>query len=190
MSEIGRVELDVGIIEFYLNGSDAIVLGAVHGLVPLYDCVTWPPFFPQRTLSITQIDITNPASPTVTGQVELDGSLVSSRLTAGQLVVVLAIVPETPADPSPIAVAALTLEDVLPVAKRGDEETPMVAWDQCFYPGDPDGFNMTAVVTLDAANVEQMLGSTMVVARCRDNLRFHRRSVRHRRWVDRRQRLP
>ena len=63
MSEIGRVELDVGIIEFYLNGSDAIVLGAVHGLVPLYDCVTWPPFFPQRTLSITQIDITNPGLP-------------------------------------------------------------------------------------------------------------------------------
>ena len=174
LAEVAQVEFDGPVSEMYLYESKLIVVGlpASASGVPVSDTdimwasesMSWPPYVSESKVVVSAVDLTDPAAPAKTGKIELDGSLVASRLTGGRLFLVLTIVPDLPANPTPISIAAMTLDQVLPKAAVEGEEQPMVDWSGYYRPDSPDGYYTTAVVTLNAANIEQIVGALAVMA--------------------------
>lgn len=168
LKEIGRVELGVPVDSLYLLDSKLIVLGQRYAdREPGEDApgiLVWPPYREAASVVVHEVDVDDPAAPSVTGQIELDGSLVSSRLTGGRLFLVLTIAPSLPEDPGPLTLALITLDDVLPQVRRQGVTERMVGWQEYYRPNSANGYYSTAVVTLDADNVEQIVASTAVMA--------------------------
>ncbi|MFQ5807519.1 MAG: beta-propeller domain-containing protein [Phycisphaerae bacterium] len=168
LAEVGRLDLDVHVSEMYLYGSKLILLAqryeAYGGGWGRPEIAIWPPYFVGSDLIVVELDVSDPAAPTVARQIELDGSLVDSRLTNGRLILVLTIAPELPANPTPLAIGRMTLDDVMPKVRARETERDMVPWENCLYPESPDGYFLTAVVTLDADDVEQIVHSVAVMA--------------------------
>ena len=171
LAEVGEIELDVYVEALYLLDSTVIALGTQWG--PLYgadgpELMMWPPYYLGSDVFVYQIDVSDPTQPAIVGQLELDGTLVSSRLTNERLIVVLTIRPDLPESPSAATIGEMTLDEVLPKMRRagggGDEEDEQVPWNRWLRPAAPDGYNMTAVVTLDASDVETVVDSVAVLA--------------------------
>lgn len=168
LTEVGRVELGAPVDSLYLLDSKLIVLGQKYA-----DCepgedgpeiLIWPPYREAASVVVCEVDTYDPAAPSVVGQIELDGSLVSSRLTGGRLFLVLTIAPSLPENPGPLTLGFMTLDQVLPHARREGVTERMVDWDDYYRPNSASGYYSTAVVTLDASNVEQIIASTAVMA--------------------------
>src|SRR5690606_36809168 len=104
----------------------------------------------------------DPAKPVVGATVELDGTLVSSRLTHGRLILVLAIRPELPSDLQELA--ALTIEQVLPDMRVDGETRDLVPWTEWLHPTRTGGYDTTAVVTLNADDLSETVASAAVMA--------------------------
>ncbi len=167
LEEIGRLDLDVVPTEIYLYGNKLILLATRYGAGGLWYLPTdamWPPYFESSKLYVLEIDIRNPEAPRESGRVEIDGNLVSSRLTNGRLIAVLTVAPDLPASPTPLEVSLMGVEDFMPTVKTGDRTEELVDWQDCYHPEVPDGYFMTTVVTLDADNVENILHTAAVVA--------------------------
>jgi inhibitor of cysteine peptidase len=172
MAEVARVDLDQYIDSLYLVGTKVIVLGQQLAYYyggglrePQMDLMMWPPYYADSTVTVTEIDISDPTAPTITHQNELDGSLVTSRLTNERLIVVLTITPPLPDNPNFINMLGVTVDDVLPKMRTlSGGETAMVSPQDWFHPDSPNGYFTTAVVTLDAENVESVVGSVAVMA--------------------------
>jgi inhibitor of cysteine peptidase len=166
MAEVGQLEVETAIDSMYLFGSKLILLGQAYQDGSWGDAETraWPPYYQGSSLTVYEVDVSDPASPAVTGQVELDGSLVTSRLTNERVLIVLAIVPDLPEDPTPVSIGLVTLEQVMPKVRTVGGEQDMVPWEDWLYPTSPDGYYMTAVVTLDANDIESILASVAVLA--------------------------
>jgi hypothetical protein len=83
MADIGRLDLDVHVSEMYLYGSKLILLAqryeAYGGGWGMPEIAIWPPYYVGSDLILVEVDVTEPAVPVVTKEVELDGSLVDSR---------------------------------------------------------------------------------------------------------------
>lgn len=169
MTEVGRVELERPVHEMYLRGDRLLVLSQqaapycpVGAAVPLADAVLWPPYYPSAMLTLYEVSVADPANPVVGATVELDGTLVSSRLTHGRLILVLAIRPELPSDLQELA--ALTIEQVLPDMRVDGETRDLVPWTEWLHPTRPGGYETTAVVTLNADDLSETVASAAVMA--------------------------
>jgi len=70
LAEIGRIDLDSAVDSLYLYGDTLIALGSSYGAYgysggmrdPAFDAEMWPPYYSTSEITITQIDITVPAS--------------------------------------------------------------------------------------------------------------------------------
>jgi len=172
LAEIANVDLGAWIDALYLRDKTIIALGSqadgarVGAAAPDgAEIMIWPPYYPRAKISVIQIDISDPANPAITHRLELDGCLVSSRLTGGRLIVVLTVVPELPAQPTPREINRMTLTEVMPKARAsGGASADAVPWSNWLRPEAPDGCAMTAVLTLDAGNVETIVESAAVLA--------------------------
>jgi uncharacterized secreted protein with C-terminal beta-propeller domain len=169
LAEVGRLDLDVPVSELYLYESKALLLAQRYAVdeEPTWDrpaIEIWPPYFVASDLVVIEVDVSDPENPSLIKQVEFEGNLVSSRLTNGRLILVLAIAPELPDDPTPVAIGLMTLDDVMPKVQTDAATRDMVSWQDCLHPASPDGYYLTAVVTLDAADVETIVDSVAVMA--------------------------
>jgi inhibitor of cysteine peptidase len=169
LAQVGSIDLGITINSFYLNGSQVIALGNDWGSgsspgAENPEILVWPPFRNSAQVVIKQVDVSNPAAPTVTGTIELDGSIVSSRLTGGRLYVVLAIIPQAVTTANPLTTALLTVDQVEPKARIDNQAQTLVGWQDYYGPDAPYGCYTTAVVVLDPNNVKQVIGSTAILA--------------------------
>lgn len=166
MGEVGRVDFDDYVDSIYLVGSKVIVLCRKYAT---YDgsgaeIMIWPPYYEEGRVLVSEVDVTDPNVPALTRQNELDGSLASSRLTNGRLILVLTIAPPMPTNPNFFTVGGMTLENVLPKMRSDGAENDLVPPENWYRPGSPNGYYTTAVVTLDAENVQTVLGSVAVIS--------------------------
>lgn len=170
LAELARLDLELPVDSLYLYRGKLIALGTRYsydyGPAPFARLAIefWPPYYADVETVVAEVDVSDPAAPRVTRRIALDGALVSSRLTNDRLITVLTVVPPLPEIPTPADADAVTLDDVLPKVRVAGGEAFAVAWSELLRPLDPGGLNMTAVVTLDAANVETIVASTGIMA--------------------------
>jgi len=167
LAEVGRLDLDLNVSELYLRDSAVIAIASRYG--PVYggavpEILIYPPYYVSSDVVVLDIDVSDPANPTVRKRAELDGSLVASRLTNDRLILVLTVAPELPPNPTPLSLALLGLGDVMPKMRTAARETDAVPWQDWLRPDPSDGYFMTAVVTLDAADIESKLASVAILA--------------------------
>lgn len=168
MAELGRVEFDNAVDSFYLYNNKLLVLERSYrndGSGPTPDApqiMIWPPYYNRATVRVSEVDVSNPDAPQITRKIEIDGSLASSRLINNRLVLVITIIPEIQTNLFGLPIVAA--ENIVPKARRSDNETIAIDWSQMYKPDSPNGYYMTGVVTLDAADVQAILDSTAIVA--------------------------
>lgn len=168
MKELSTLAFDERIDSLYLKGDTLFALSQTYGSGGgdfgfAADIAIWPPYYQDSTLKVYEVDISDPTKPAVVETVELDGSLVTSRLVNERLLLVLTVTPDLPATQGEID--RLTLEDILPKARMsGGDEAIAIDWPDWFRPGHPDGFFMTAVLTLDVADITKIEQSVAVMA--------------------------
>lgn len=169
LAEVGRLNLDVRVSEMYLFGTKLILLAQRYEVggggwgMPAMEMEMWPPYFVGSDLTVVEVDVSNPRTPAQLKEIELDGSLVSSRLVNGRLILVLTIAPQLPENPTPARINAMPLEEILPQVRDQVRAREMVTWQNCLHPESPDGYFMTGVVTLDAADIETIVHSVAVI---------------------------
>ncbi len=166
LREIGRVTVEHEVESMYLSGSRLLVISrelTFGGGGP--EILIWPPFYQSTATIVTEVDVSDPAAPAVVRSVEFDGTLASSRLIDDRLILVLTIAPTLPEPTTQITLASMSLDEVLPKRQAaGSEPQDLVPWDRWLRPTSPDGYFMTAVLTLDAADIENVIASVGVMA--------------------------
>lgn len=167
LAEVAQLTLDLAYIaELYLSDDTLIALGPAPGDSPgdEYEDMSWPPYDTAARLRILQLDVSDPANPVVTHQTELDGGLATSRLIGDRLIVVLTVQPSLPEVANAITLGRMTLDEILPKVRRANATDEAIPWERWLRPETPDGYGMTAVLTIDATNIETLVGSTAVLA--------------------------
>lgn len=166
LAQTGQVDVGVEVDSLYLAGSKVIVIGARYaGSDPGQpEIMIWPPYRTQAEVVVAEVDVSDPNAPVLGKQIEVDGSLVSSRLTGNRLYLVIAIVPNLPPNPTALNMALISLDQVLPRMSAAGVDQPVVEWSEYYYPESGDGYYTTAVVTLDAADVTNRIGATAILA--------------------------
>lgn len=164
LAQVAKVDFDAYINELYLYGDKLIAVGQVWSfdVSPMLGMpvdMMYPPYYQKSSTKIYEVDIADPTHPAITATNTVDGTLVSSRLVHDRVVLVLTIVPELPA-----SINAMELSDVLPKMTTSSGEGTLVAPENWYHPRSPDGYFTTAVVTLDAADIESVVASTAVMA--------------------------
>ncbi|MBN2448722.1 MAG: beta-propeller domain-containing protein [Phycisphaerae bacterium] len=168
LAQVAEIQVGDDIQDLYIYGDSIIVIGYRYMDVDPNDYpypmprwgYGWGWYGVQR-LQVSQIDVSDPASPVQTHQLEIDGSLVDSRLADGRLVIISSVTPELPTDTYEIQ--ELTLDSIMPAVTTSSGDAPAVSWAQWYYPNDRDGVFTTTVMTLDAANVESVIGSLAII---------------------------
>lgn len=149
--------------------------------------VGMPFWIPVREkIGIFIIDVSNPASPVILKNIQVDGSLISSRLTGGKLHVVLQFLPDLP----PITIwydgteaartaavvsntaklTALSVNDFMPSCRVYDgagvvvREGRAIRTEDFFCPNPPSGGTMVSIVTVDMRNPTGDFASTAFIA--------------------------
>ncbi|MCB0986386.1 MAG: beta-propeller domain-containing protein, partial [Acidimicrobiales bacterium] len=117
-------------------------------------------------MTVTMVDVSDPAAPKVTDRVRLEGTLVSARLVGGQVRLVTTsnladlgfVVPTTPAavpialDQNRRTVAGSAVSDWIPDWQRsGDAPQPLVPCERVHVPDTFAGVAMTSMVTFSLA---------------------------------------
>jgi len=168
LAVVARLTLDDPIDQMYLYNDTIITVGVDYRYdLPYADEVAiaiWPPYNSSAKTVIQQIDVADPANPTVLRRAEFDGSSVSSRLTNDRLIIVATIAPRLGVSRGIGALQGLTLEEIMPKLSAAGETRDLVEWSDVYRPDVPDGYFMTAVTTLDAANIESVLDSVAIIA--------------------------
>jgi len=110
---------------------------------------------------VTVIDVSDRSNPTMISQTVFEGSMASSRMIDGVLRLVVANYPDDYHRVLPLGMPQmeelfefidldLLLPDYVTTTAAGETvEGNIVEWDAFFRPGDPDGFGVTTVITLD-----------------------------------------
>lgn len=169
LAEVAQVDFEAEIDQLYLHDSSVIALG--HKFMPWEpgqgapEIMMWPPYYRGMSAVAYQVDVSDPNTPTIAAEIELDGTLASSRLTDGHLILILTMRPPLPADPTPVNIALMSLEEIMPKMQAGGAPAePLVPPEDWYRPEVPDGYCGTAVVTLDASAIETVIGSVAVMA--------------------------
>ncbi|MBK8914013.1 MAG: beta-propeller domain-containing protein [Phycisphaerales bacterium] len=165
LAEVGRLDLPENIESLYLFDGRVIVLGQSFGRpgepgIAMIDI--WPPYYAGGNTVVYDVDVSDPAAPKIARKSEMDGTLIASRLTGGRLILVMNIVPRVPSNLG--ALTPLSAADVLPRVRAAGREAAAMNASSIYYPDAPNGWYMTSITTLDAANVESVLGATAVMA--------------------------
>lgn len=161
-----------------LSGDRLLALGQSFDVLPMEKPTAGssePAIAPEPTTPgsvITQIDISNPAAPLVTGSIVIDGDYVNARLIDGVARIVIESEPAAfafvyPSDPGnkrseEIALEAnrriideSTIEDWLPAYTEGtgsfdrDDGRPLLECDRVSHPKRFSGFGMLSILTID-----------------------------------------
>lgn len=168
LSLVARMTLDDPVDTMYLYNDTIITIGSTYNYdLPYADEVAieiWPPYNSSVRTVIQQIDVSDPANPTLLHRAEYDGSSISSRLTNGRLILVSTIAPRLGITRGIAALEQLTTEEVLPKLITESETRDLVVWSDIYHPDVPDGYFMTSVASLDAGNIETLLDSVAIVA--------------------------
>ncbi len=119
--------------------------------------------------AVVIVNVADRTQPLVRKTFLFDGDLVSSRMIGSKLHVILSMYPELPEGALSTLTGAIALDDWLPryeaVAGDGAIQTGNLAeWDDFYHPEDPDGYGVTAIVTVDVADPDAGHESVAVVA--------------------------
>ena len=166
MELVATVELSVAPQELYLR-NDTLV--AVGNRPDNYQLEPWDVALEtsesagsdHRGTVVTIVDVSDRSAPLIVATIEAEGWLNTSRLIGSKLHLVLSAWPtlpptlETaPALPADNAIVTADVDDLLPdltVTMANEKSTTrnLVEWRDFYRPGDPDGYQMTTVVTID-----------------------------------------
>ncbi|MDO9263163.1 MAG: beta-propeller domain-containing protein, partial [Desulfosalsimonadaceae bacterium] len=195
MNVVSYVKAGGFIDSIYLYGGKLVVLyrpsnGTDEPIVYREDekiSVGMPYWIPYREKTgILIVDVSNPAAPATIKDIQVDGYLVTSRITGGNLHVVAQFLPDLPPleiwyDGSEVgketvteannqALASLTLDDFVPsytVCDAGGavvEEGRAVATQNFIRPGNENGGTMISIITIDMENPGNDFTSTGFIA--------------------------
>lgn len=126
-------------------------------------------YYDHQKTAVTLIDIADPTAPTVQAEWELDGYYVDSRMIDGVLHLVLKQSPRIPVELEVDDVDVTNIAKYIPSFsvsfEDGSDDTGMlIAWDDFYRPADPDGYNITTVVTLDTNDRTSVFSSVAIMA--------------------------
>lgn len=168
LAQVGKLELDHPIAALYLYESKVIALASVYTELSDSDGIAteiWPPYRWESSLAAYEIDVSTPTTPSVTAEMEVDGTLIDSRLTNGRLILVMTYLPPLELPLSTPTIDALTVDELLPDMTTGAGGAPLVVATDWYHPDVADGFETTVVATLDASDVTSKLGAVAIMAR-------------------------
>lgn len=165
LAEVGRLDFEQRIDSMYLVNGKLILLTQDYGYPGAWDIALpaiWPPYFTGGNTIVYEIDIADAANPKIAKKAEFDGSLVTSRITGGRLLLVLNIIPKIA---TPLTIfTPLAIDDVLPKVRTSAGESATLDFSGVYHPDAPNGWYMTSVTTVDASDIENVLGATAVMA--------------------------
>lgn len=188
MAEVAVIAVEPGGASMYLRDNKLIVLSQTyaywHGGWGMDDGVAVDaaaststaiaigpgvPWQDRSTAAVAILDVTDPANPAPVKVFRFEGSVVSSRLIEGKLHLVLSAQPALPANLTPAALEAMTIEEWVPdvqvVSSDGSAvEGDVVGWEGALRPETPNGYAMTVVATIDVDNPDAELKTTAVTA--------------------------
>ena len=124
--------------------------------------------FDART-AVVIINAADRSKATIEATLKMDGSLVSSRLIGAKLHLILSFSPVLPLDRTEQAIGDATIDDLIPdmtlqSADGSETSDNLVAWQDFFHPLNDDGYNVTAVVTVDVDDPQKPVESTALMA--------------------------
>jgi inhibitor of cysteine peptidase len=158
MALLSTTELRGAPDEIYLRGDTVIALSSK------YDHEAG------KTLTTVAIlDVTDRTSPALTATIDAEGSLNTSRLIGSKLHLVLSLRPNLPGGDGDEPILESDVDALLPdltvSTAEGEAATrDLVDWGDLYHPVDPDGYEVTAVVTLDVDAPEEPAHSVGVMA--------------------------
>jgi len=158
MQIVSTVELPSQAAELYLRNDKLIALGSGHDWETHTDITT-----------ITIVDVTDRSAPAVQATIEAQGSLITSRLISSKLHLVMSMWPTLRLGERGLPVLVSNTDALLPdiTVTLGDgksETRNLVGWDDLYHPVDPDGYHVTAVVTLNVDAPDEPRRSVGVMA--------------------------
>lgn len=120
-------------------------------------------------VTVTIINVANPAAPAVEATLHFEGEMASSRLIGSRLHLVLTATPQPVAYSSLATLDDVPLEDWIPdyqlVKPDGSSVSGDVAtWQDFYRPENPDGYGVTSVVTLDVSTPTEPFRTTSISA--------------------------
>ncbi len=111
-------------------------------------------YYAYQKTAVAVIDVSDRGNPVIQAEWEFDGYYVDSRMVDGVLHLVVNQLPYIPYE---LDLAVITVEDIakyIPTydvfyADGSDDSGLLVMWDDFYHPVDPDGYNITTVISLD-----------------------------------------
>jgi hypothetical protein len=188
VAEVATIEIESYGDSLYLRGSTLIALSSRYvyyseiftsspgtGIREAEDAdgastaVVGGPWNDGRQVTVTVIDVSDPANPVIEATVQFEGRLASSRLIDNQLYLVMTTQPRLPTDTSLANLEAMSLDEWLPdyslVGRGGQSRSgDITGWQGFFAPVVGDGYSITTVVTLDVDNPTGETQSTAITA--------------------------
>ena len=200
LKPVSRMEIKGHVDSLYLYGSTLIVLytpenGAgdswsgkdEFGAADIRMDMGMPYWIPVNAeIGIRIIDVTDPETPLTLKDFQMDGYLVSSRLTGGRLHVVSQFFPDIPridvwydgsaedraaaSDANKRTLADLTLDDMIPGFQEFDDAGFMtdtgrlVATKDFLRPENPDGGSIVSITTVDMQDLSHEIESVGFIA--------------------------
>lgn len=138
-------------------------------LSPLQAIELFGLYYDHQKTVVTIVDVQDPGEPQVEVEWTFDGFYVDSRMVDGVLHLIINQAPNIPFELNP---AAITVEDIakfIPTydtsyADGSEDSGLLVMWDDFYRPIDPDGHNITTVVSLDTDDLTKKFSSVAVMA--------------------------
>ena len=135
----------------YLRGDTLVALGRSSG-----DTI------------VTVLDVTDRGVPIIVATVELEGGLMTSRLIGSSLHLVVQANPTLPSTDDEAAILNANYDDLVPAlsvtdAKQRTTTRTLVEWQSFYRPFNPDGYHITAVVTLNVDHPSEPVRSVGVM---------------------------
>ena len=126
-------------------------------------------YYEHQKTNVAVIDVSDAATPVIEAQWTLDGYYVDSRMIDGVLHVVLNQSPYIPFDLEPATITTDNIEKFIPAydvsfADGSQDSGTLVSWGDFYRPADPDGYNITSVVSIDTTNPRAEFGSVAIMA--------------------------
>ena len=168
---IGRLDFDIGdkkrrasVSNLLVSGTTAVVFGSEQVMSEaIADDPSATTSF-RDYLTVSFVNLANPAVPTLRDRVRIDGSLVSARLVDGKVRMVTAshladigfVIPTSPEsiptalEANRLSVARSQASDWIPEWDRGQESHPLVPCERVHVPDTFAGVSMTSMVEFAA----------------------------------------
>lgn len=165
---------DVVILEDALRGNigdarDDSSQSEPSSLSPLQAIDQFGLYYDHQKTVVTIVDVQNPGEPAIEAEWTFDGIYVDSRMVDGVLHLILNQAPYIPFE---LDLSSVTVEDIAKFIPTYDATTAdgsedsglLVRWDDFYRPIDPDGHNITTVISLDTDDLTQAFSSVAVMA--------------------------